>query len=387
MRGCFIATTPLALLCATAVHAQSGEPGATSSPEPPLAQSVANGPSGRFLASSFVPDIQFIASEDEKAASISWSFNHSSSTTQNRLRFHQLTGKIATAIDEPDSDVTVLGLSGFHAGTEIKINYTVFSGAIRFPAQGSSEYLDYRAVLRAAEERCRATFASSPGEDITAKCDIANGDPGGSVSSFIEKYGPRESFDRVMSYYFPDKPFAFAGIEVGGSQKAYKYLDALAFAEKKASHLGYSASIFGGALWLSRMASITGSFTYSRSYDAQDPIQLCQAINATQTRCITSPAGPPAVTHEAIGAIEGRLAFGVGKNGSAQFAIAPQFSYDVHNDAYAINVPFYLAGDGSGKLRAGVRFTYANTSDATTGHRTEDTRFGFFIGVPFSIFQ
>jgi hypothetical protein len=70
----------------------------------------------------------------------------------------------------------------------------------------------------------------------------------------------------------------------------------------------------------------------------------------------------------------------------AKFAIAPQFSYDLVGDAYGVDVPFYLVGDGKGKLRGGFRLGYTNQKKADGG-RDDDISLGVFLGVPFSVFR
>jgi len=70
-----------------------------------------------------------------------------------------------------------------------------------------------------------------------------------------------------------------------------------------------------------------------------------------------------------------------------KLAVAPELSTYLNNDAYSRVVPVYFAGDGTSKLRAGVRAVYTNEKDAKNGGRAEDFTVGLFYGAPFSAFS
>lgn len=351
-----------------------------------VASGVTNGPIDRVLSSSIVPQIQLSASADEKVASLSWSFTGSTSVTQDHLSYDQFTFKIATELDKDDSKTILLDASGFPGGTELKLNFTHFSGTISYPKQDSRQRGEVDAAKIVAQKNCEDRYFGSPAATIKANCDIDDGVEGESMSSFIEKYD-RKDFDRTFGFYYPSIPFHFYGLEAGANQDTYKYLDRSSFAINKSSKFGYSATVFAGLLWVKQSASLTASFAYARRYEAQAPVTLCQPINATQSQCLAAPDGAPAATRSAVFSIDGRYAFGLGEGGAARYAIAPNVSYDVRNDAYAIDVPFYLASDGEGKLRGGVRVGYTNSRKTTGGGREDDTTIALFVGVPFSLFR
>ena len=353
-----------------------------SAPEK-VASGVANGPTDRLLGSSIVPQLQLSAGTDEKVATLSWSFATSAAQKANRLSYDQFTFKISTALDEDNSRTTLLDPSGYPGGTELKLNYTHFSGAISIP-QGS-QLDEIRETVLQAKKRCEEDYAGSPAAVIALKCDPNSGDFDGSTSTLVEQYAPK-MFDRIFGYYYPETPFHFYGLEAGANQDNYKYLDRNAFTISKNSKFGFSATAFAGLLWIKDYASLTASFTYARRYEAQAPVTLCQAINATQEQCLTAPDGAPGVTRKAVVSIEGRHAFGSKNGGPPRYAIAPSFSYDAKNEAFAVDVPFYLASDGEGKLRGGVRVGYTNVRK-TGGGREDDATIALFVGVPFSLFR
>lgn len=349
-----------------------------------IAGGVANGPTDRALGSSIVPQLQLTASADEKRVEFAWSFARSETATTDRLFYDQFTFKVATELDKDDTKTTLLDLDGFPGGTELKLNYTRFSGAISYPKQGLQRQLDDEAV-KIAQKRCEEKYSGGPPATIAKNCDFTGGRlQNESKSSLIETYAP-ELFDRTYAFYYPNTPFRFYGVEAGANQDIYKYLDRNTFTVKKASKYGFSATVFGGFLWINHSSSFTASFTYARRYEAQAPVSLCQAINATQTQCLTAPDGAPATSRSAVFTVDGRKSFGF-EPGARHYAIAPSVSYDVKNRVFGVDAPFYLASDGEGKLRGGVRVGYVN-APKIGGGREDDATIALFVGVPFSLFR
>jgi type II secretory pathway pseudopilin PulG len=340
-----------------------------------IAQGVANGPNGRALKSTSTPDLQLLATSKDKIASLAWTFDVSGSPRPGKLTATQLTATATTALDS-EGEAEILGLKGFPGGTELSLNLIHYIAG--FAADGTE-----RTEVAEARSRCRAHPDNAGKPDIDTLCnpyEFKNG-----VSRFVEKYY-KEGLRPMLRGVMPGSIY-FVGGELTANQTDFDYLDQAAFAMQSKSRFGYSGTVFGGLILPSGQTSFTASFTYGRKYKAADPITLCQAINAVpQTQCITAPGAAPARRSQAIVSLEARHAFPANVGEFARFAIAPEVSFDLESDAYSLDLPVYLMGDGSGKLRGGVRFGYLNSKQADGG-REGDFSLGMFVGVPFSVFH
>jgi hypothetical protein len=340
---------------------------------------VASGPTDRLLASNPAPTIQLLASAGEKTASLTWSFRLSPGTNQ-RLSYTQFSLSVETSVDDPAGDTELFGLRGFAGGTEVTLNLFHMFG--NMPAIPEAELRADEAAIQLASRNCHEDDKIPPARRAEI-CDEDQADYPG-ISAAIERHN-RPALAAHIQRHFPTA-FPFLGVEVGGNQDNYNYLNRTAFSIGKVSHFGYGATLYGGLLFTRSLTSLTGSFTYSRRYQARRSITLCQGINPTQQQCLTGADGPPGVERQAIAAIELRHAWG-GRDGSLpRFAIAPELSYDFNNHSYAIDVPIYLAQASNGQLRGGVRLGYVNQPDGNGG-RNGDFSLGVFVGVPFTLFR
>lgn len=338
-----------------------------------ITEGVANGPNGRSLKSTASPDLQLIATSKDKVASLAWTFDVSRSSGSGRMHATQLTATATSALDS-QGQAEILGLKGFPGGTELSLNLIHYIAG--FKANGKE-----RDEVKTARDKCRITNANSV--DLEKLCNPY--DFAGGVSRFVEKYYP-DGLRPMLRSVMPGNVY-FVGGEVTANQTDFDYLDQPSFTMQSVSKFGYSGTLFGGLILPSGQTSFTGSFTYSRKYKAADSITLCQAINAVpQTQCITAPGAAPSNRTRAIASLEIRHAFPVDVGEFARFAVAPEFSVDLKSDAYSIDMPIYLMGDGKGKLRGGVRLGYLNTKKAAGG-REDDFSLGLFVGVPFSVFR
>jgi hypothetical protein len=354
-----------------------------------ISQSVANGPTDRALSASAVPDIQLVASADKKVASLDFSFRLGSPNGTD-LAFTQASARVATTVDDTDENNILFGLRGFSGGTEVTFRLTHFFAGMPTPARAVNR--NERSVLAqaalanadAAIYQASEPCASGPGIAAAVRAETCAGDT--RSMSFLraaERFGQRE-LDLFVAAAAPK--FPFIGVSFTGNQDSFRYLNRASFAIASESHFGYEATIFGGIVMPSTDTALTATYTYTRRFEAQSPVSLCQTINATQEQCLTGPDGPPDRTHGSILSLEWRQGIGAPGGGGAQFAIAPELSYDLESHAYALDVPIYLARDGAGKLRGGIRAGYVNRRDGSGGREGEFS-LGVFVGAPFSIFN
>lgn len=350
-----------------------------------------DGPLDRSLKSAPRPEIQLLATETDKVVSLGWSYSLSPSPydgapSSNELSFDQFSLNLTTAIDS-DGETQLFGIDGFSGGTEVKLSWTRFWGKIGDPQidlESDAGVALIEAALETAKQACREHFRGSSSDEIVKNCDEESEDFVG-VNAFIERYN-FGSFAEVHNVTFPNAVFPFLGIEVSGNQDNFSYLDTTAFSIESDSKFGYNAGIFGGILLANSPTSLSAGFNYSRRFKKQSDITLCQNISPTREQCLTAANGKPSVKKAAVFSLEARHAFGLNKGKPAQFAIAPEFAYDIKNEAYSIDVPLYFFPDDKNQLKGGIRATYTNERDAMKpGMRKDDFTLGLFVGVPFSL--
>jgi hypothetical protein len=351
---------------------------------------VANGLNDSPLKSSAAPEAQLLASTDEKVASISWTFRTDGDRPESpdskgrwSLSYWDFKLTAQTSLDKENDNTNLLTLDGFPGGTEVKFGVTWFGGTF---SEANSD--DEKREIALARKKCveEAAPRNLSLAELTVLCDVDAGGHRGSVSSFLDRYN-RAGLKLLQKQWFPEGYFPFAGGEVKANQDSYNYLDRAAFATVKESKFGYGATVFGGVVSSSSLTSLMASFTYSKRYDAQKPVMICQPITpAPQTQCITAPDGAPDRVTHAIFSAEVRHAFAIPVGDHARFAVAPKASFDTKDKSYSVDVPFYFAGDGTGKLRGGIRASYVNQKDPAGG-RKDDVTLALFVGVPFTIFR
>jgi hypothetical protein len=340
-----------------------------------IQESVANGPGYRSHKTTGSPEFQLVASDDKKVASLSLTMDVSGMPAEGGDKLNSTMLTLTASTELASSGPTSFGdLNGLANGTEVKLSLTHYES--RFTPQD----LNFAAV-----DAARTACLSKPAPNPEAPPECRPDEYPGGVTAFVMEYNPKQVRSFVDSVL--PGPVIFYGVEGKASQAKFDYLDQVAFTQKKASRFSFSAGLFTGAILNSGNTSLGGSLTWARQRKAQDPITLCQAINAIpQTQCITAAAGLPKLKEKLIVAGEVRHAFSASMGNFAKFAIAPQFSYDLLSDAYGVDVPIYLAGDGKGKLRGGIRAGYTNEKKVGGG-RDDDFTLGVFLGVPFSVFR
>lgn len=342
--------------------------------------SIANGPNDSLLKAGALPDLQVVFNDKEKVASLSWGWTVSGPVEGERFGFTDFTLKLSTSFDENDEAKELLGLRGFNGGTSVALNFTHFWGR-RIPVTPAMDAEDTRALDRAIEN-CNAAFFGASDKSRTDRC-TENGAEFPGVSAFLEKYNPAEFKAAMARHLAPAYPFV--GVEFAGNRQQFNYLDSTAFAQKKVEKFGFSVAVQGGLLFTRMPASVGVSFTYAKKYDAEKSITLCQPINAIpQSQCLTGANGLPGLTESAVVSAELRRAFSLKPGAAPSIAIVVEGSVDLKNDAYSVDAPIYFVGDGSDKLRGGIRLGYLNEKNDGGGRKRAFTA-AVFVGVPFKL--
>jgi len=322
MRILFLSSSALALLVGEG-SALAQQQGPASAPPTPAATAsldinrvASGGPNDRALGAAALPEIQLLASADDKVASLAWTF--STSPAGDGLSYSQFSLRLATSIQDKEGDNELLGLTGFPGGTELKLNFTQFFGHTRSPEGAALE--NENGIIEQAVSVCQNDPALNAARRAQV-CNLDNPDSPG-VSDLIWRYN-RDRFDEFNRGRFAPV-FPFVGVEIGANQDRFSYLDRAAFSLSKVSRFGYSGTLFGGAIFTHSLTSVTGSFTFSRRYNAHGPVTLCQTINATQQQCLTGPDGRPDVSRHTVIALELRHAFRARDDGPAAVAIVSE---------------------------------------------------------------
>lgn len=339
---------------------------------------VMNGLNDSPAKSSAGPELQLIANTDKQVASLSWTFkaDDPGGPVENadgkwHFGYSEFTATVSGEFGDGAKETQLLGLGGFPGGTQVKLGYKRYWGSFYLPKPE-----DVKTALAIATAKCLVAPENATRADADDYCHAKLN----SKETIIALYNPADR----RRVYRPSTLF-FLGADFDGSQDSYKFLDRATFATGKESKFSYGGSVFAGTVFPRGLAAVIVAFHYSHRYEAASSVTLCKPIAAPLSQCITAPDGPPTASKSAIVSIDLRKAFALpGK--AAQFAIAPKFSYDVNDASYSVDVPLYLAGDGKGKLRGGVRGLYVNARDQT-GVRKGDFSLALFVGVPFSIFN
>ncbi|MXO90592.1 hypothetical protein [Pontixanthobacter aquaemixtae] len=330
------------------------------------------------------PRLEALATEDGGKVSIQWTFSGSKpgiSGQQNSdgsydIQYSRFTLGAERTVKGSTDNVALFGLDGFETGTSAKLQWTNYLGAVNF---NKATMADIRANLAIAVRNCMANNAAMDKKDLTKKCDPQ--DPGNSgVDSFIQNHAPELLAPSLEAVFTSSTKFF--GLEAEINRSKFDFLDRTTFDLKTNSETGFTAGAFAGILFHTSPSSIEISAKYQRSYKAADAIEICQPIaGTTQLECKSGADGAPTRTNKAIVALRGT--HGVkDSDGSIIFALSPEFSVDVKNDDYAIDVPVYFVPSKKGPLNGGIRFGYTDKSKVGGG-RVRDFSAGLFFGVSF----
>jgi hypothetical protein len=195
----------------------------------------------------------------------------------------------------------------------------------------------------------------------------------------IATYGDPTRVDVGITGVAGDAPIFFFGAEGTVSRKSYSFLDRTAFAIDDVDRTGYQGTAFAGIVGGTGRWSLRAGISHSRSYRDARKIELCQPVpGGIQTQCLSGPDGRPTRRQTTVLSLEGRQLFHLGDGLIPNIGIAPEFAYDFESDEFSIDFPIYFAGS-EGRLNGGVRVSYSSEGDETV--------FGVFVGVPFTVFR
>jgi hypothetical protein len=376
---------------------------------------ASQGIASRSGFSSLTPQFQLLADTDKTTASLSLAFELDGSVKSSGNERIAISDRFLLKASAPlsgGSETSVFSFNGIADGTAVTLGWSRFSR--RFP---NAE--DHRAF--AGEKRILATKACvekvaknaptyldkfrSEARDPTKSTDTIleelakSDDPkikkiGGTVSGkcipgyaedspgdhqeLIREYLSQQDEIEFTDKMFGTKPMLLLGIDATVGQKQFAYLDVPAFADKDVSHTSYEASAYFGLIGSSADWSLRAKGSYALGYKGRSSVTICQPIpGGVQSQCKTGANGAPRRKEGAFGAVEFRKTLSLGKAGLS-IGIAPEFTYDVKEKDFAVDVPIYLVPDKDGKLTGGLRIGYRND--------TKDVGVGLFVGVPFSVF-
>ncbi len=347
---------------------------------------LTGGPNDRSLKSTRLPSFQLTSTNSDTELSAAFSSQISGGAgkfdpNSRRVPFSygEVSIKGTVPLQNGNSTEQLFGLKSLPAGTAVTVGFTQFWGMVNRPPWEA-------AGMQVALRNCTISYPDiddpkNPGQKKPSpQCD-RNDPDAPSDGRFIELYN-YAGLRHHLASIFP-RPIMFAGLEGSGSSKDFDVADAATAALGKQSKFSYRGTIYAGLVFPTTVASLSASFSYLREYEAGAPVTVCQPMNAAQ--CVTGP-GTPNVKTRAVGAIEGRYAFGFHDGKPAQFAIAPEASYDFTHDAFSVDVPLFFSADGEGKLSGGIRLTYVNEKVVGSAGRRDNTTVSMFVGVPFSLF-
>lgn len=179
------------------------------------------------------------------------------------------------------------------------------------------------------------------------------------------------------------KPTLFYGVDATIGYDEFDVLDRTNFLVDDVGRVTYDGTAYAGIIGKKGNWSGRVSASYTRGFESPEVAQFCQNISGSMDQnCITGPDGRPIRSESAFVSGELRVLFPFGKkpdigeeDDRSKFGIAPEFTWDVDDGEWAIDVPVYLQRNEKGVLDGGIRFGYRSDMN--------DFGVGLFVGVPF----
>ena len=270
----------------------------------------------------------------------------------------------ASAPLSDDRPTNIGTFDGFDDGFAVKLRYTSYSSQLRRPTAAT-----VRATQAQAKANCLQVEAASPNRDTLCN---ALPDP-----DYLRRYLGAEAFDLYQASFFGDAAWAW-GLEAGLGHSVYKFLDPLTAAADKVTRQPFEAKLFG-SVFSGQNSAISGSIAYQRTFKAATAAALCGAPTPPITKCPTGPVGKPTRKRAYLVSFGGRTYIPMDDFLVPGIGIAPTVTYDLKDDEFAVDLPFYLVPDKDGNLTGGIRLGY-NTADDEVG-------IGVFVGSTFWLGQ
>lgn len=212
--------------------------------------------------------------------------------------------------------------------------------------------------------------------DVSAASDAAISNAG----QLIEKYLSRDEATRFINGFNTEENISFFGMDGTIGYNEFEYIDTVVFQKLKSNKLSFDGSAYIGLIDREREWAVRGKLSYTRAFENQNQLEICRPLNGgPEEECISGADGRPSRNQSAFASLEGRITLAKNADGSPKIAMAPEFTFDLEEDEYAVEVPIYLQRNREGALDGGIRFGYRSD--------TKDFGVGVFVGIPFTIFQ
>lgn len=300
---------------------------------------------------------------------------NASSPGHYQVRGSNLSVTFSAPLDKAnDNRTSLVTLDGLANGAKATVNWNFRS--LGFNTGGARTADLIQRAIAACGDRANGMSAAE------CRTSYENPRPGAPISTreFIATYlGEDAALD------FDEDGFADVGF-IGGLTASLNYAD-FEFRdigtgeEVDQSKVGFGIGGHLGLVFPNDNNSVIAAYEFQRSYKAADDEAFCpddDDIEGSVLRCPIGPAGEPSVRTAHLASLEFR------HGGAGDFAIAPRFTYDIHEDRYGIDVPIYLVSSKDGGLTGGIRLGYL--SEDEDEEEDEEFIFGLFVDVPFSIF-
>jgi hypothetical protein len=281
---------------------------------------------------------------------------------------------LSSPLSKGDSLTSLATLDKMGDGTKLAASYTFFTKRVRWGLDDPQVI----SILKTAVAHCKANPANASSA-AQAKCDDGvNGAKGSDVDAFVAQNVSANDHDTYEAAFFPSGPAFALGAEGSVGYGNYSYLTTTSLKPIDTGRMPIGAKIFVSLLPDNAAQVFTLSFEYQYAFKANKTGAVCSASSSAFFSCAAGVVGQPQRDDSYLTALEFRQGF------STPFlpfiksiAIAPQLTYDAHDNVGAIDVPIYLVPDASGNLLGGLRFGYS------TG--THDFVTGVFVGSTFSL--
>lgn len=424
LRPISIATMALCLLHSAPAFAQSQFELRSSEEEQRKAERVlgAGAPISRTGSGISASNLQAAVSEGEQEIALAVDFDLFNSTRkppQERgdefnVSSLNLTIRGSTPLNDEDGEPSnFFSGNSFVTGSKVTVGLTYFSGS-----QKSGRLLFERdqdpSLVRQVYTACAAKEARALAGDDPAKVKLAsefverinaismpaiefvndvrlstgNANPDlaqfantfeqkclqGGLDDTVRTYLP-SVFDRFERAAFSSSPLFFLGVSGTVGDENFSVLNRTDFKLDDVSRTPWQADAYAGLIGPNQNWSARASVFYGASYEAAESAEFCRTQAGSEEECIMGPDGSPIRNESARVALESRHLFSIGSD--SQIGIAPEFTYDIEEDEFQVEVPFYFSPNDEGKLTGGIITRYQSDDD--------DFSIGLFIGVPFSV--
>lgn len=333
------------------------------------AEAITLSPPNRALNLMEGADVSLEISEkkSELTLSYAWDGDRRRLTSDGRgIKVSRTTLDLALTLPIGGADNLLAGetFDGFSAGPSITASWTWFGWTSR-------DRFDGEAFGRIMERAVRNCISREDPALRAERCEPYRGRPN---AAFAEKYSGYSRAKINRSLLSPAFGFGIEG-ELGFDE--FKYRTPLTLSENKSTKPNFSAAASIFYFPSDGVSLFAGSVEYENKFKARDDEILCKPVIANPNDdCVNAPSDGPRKAEQLSLAVEYRRVLG-SVQGLGRFAVAPKASYDVMEDGYSVEVPFYLSLERDSTFLPGLSFSYDS----------EDNEFvvGLFLRKAFSL--